>query len=209
MTDTHEPAARSEVDKALQQTLADLGLTAGVPQGELKRVSLRIVSRLMRQRRVAGEPLWIAGNRLDPEDLKEWGQSKWHKEILVDLHVLSGLDHPYRTVLTVESEGSRAAARALERASPDAMLPRSDLLWDCFKLLMVPSPHRLFVTRSNKPDKLHASFGRYLARYTCEPVTVASLPRTDVFDLIVVPPKPSPSGAQVYRWTRSPHGWEP
>jgi hypothetical protein len=91
------------------------------------------------------------------------------EECLVDLNVQwpqPGGRHPYEVLLTVESECIADHAECLPRGPIRDDL-ENDLLWDFYKLLVLPSPRRLMVTRSAREhhENVWRCFGELLERY--------------------------------------------
>lgn len=74
---------------------------------------------------------------------------RYKHECMVDVHVTQGDEDPYRTVLTAESEGYSGHAALLGKSTDN------DLMWDLLKLLLLPSPIRLFVSLSS--EKYHST----------------------------------------------------
>ena len=63
-------------------------------------------------------------------------------ECMVDIYCCAGHRDPYRPLITMECEGFAGYSGEVRRsATPDSC----DYLWDLFKLLMVPSPLRIFL----------------------------------------------------------------
>jgi hypothetical protein len=84
-----------------------------------------------------------------------------HEECMVDLNVMTGDTHPYNIILTAESEAYADDARLLSVVN-EGEVEDSDMLWDLYKLLMVPSPIRLFVTQAS--IKHHGSLLKHTTR---------------------------------------------
>lgn len=74
-----------------------------------------------------------------------------HEECMVDINIMYADFHPYETLLTVESEGYEDHAVHLKKHGWES--DENDMMWDLYKLLTVPSPVRLFVTRSSKNNQ--------------------------------------------------------
>lgn len=71
----------------------------------------------------------------------------YKNEILVDFNVM-GDQPPYQSVLTAESEGDSRQPARLFKNEKLGTTDEDELLWDLYKLLVVPSPHRFFIVRS-------------------------------------------------------------
>jgi hypothetical protein len=86
-------------------------------------------------------------------------------ECLVDLNLQEPgpqNGNPFKVLLTAESEGYAGHAKGLAQAK----VGDNDLLWDLYKLLIVPSPLRLFVCLS--ADKYSAIVKRRLEKLAKE-----------------------------------------
>jgi hypothetical protein len=153
------------------------GVECGLVQDCLKPTTLLMLDGLLGEV-LPEEPerLWLAVNNMQ-KDQSRIGASKQSRvavepyEVLVDFHYFAGMRTPYRTVLTAESEGYAPAVRHLARLP----LPKFDedwsnngLLWDMWKLVIVPSPMRIFTTVASEQQftSIAAHFGALLARYT-------------------------------------------
>lgn len=186
---------------------AHCGPGQGVPQAKLKVVSLGIADRLTAAERMdPAHTLWVAANRLSDSDPKGTldpavGRGAgmptppgtlplWPKEVLIDLVVFRGHKHPYEPVVTIESEGSIQASKALVSldvaSSPESWEPNG-LVWDLFKLLLVASPHRMFVARCDRSKMPHLveRIGRYIETY----YPSAADSRAGLFSLVLVSPE--------------------
>jgi hypothetical protein len=71
-------------------------------------------------------------------------------ESLVDVSVFGGARDPYQTLITAECE-SKSTYPINEDSTSDCC----DYLWDCWKLLQVYSPLRVFVARISSLKRLH------------------------------------------------------
>lgn len=148
----------------------------GVAQDWLKPTTLLLLDGLLGEV-LPEEPerLWLAVNNMQSDQSRIWAskQSRVYVEpyeVLVDFHYFAGSRTPYRSVLTAESEGYAPAVRHLAgMAVPrhDEDWPNNDLLWDVWKLVLVPSPMRVFTTiaTADQYDAIGAHFGAVLARY--------------------------------------------
>lgn len=68
-------------------------------------------------------------------------------ECMVDIYCCAGRKDPCRPLLTMECEGCAGYSGEVRKsATPDSC----DYLWDLFKLLMVPSPLRIFLAICNE-----------------------------------------------------------
>lgn len=78
---------------------------------------------------------WVASNLLNA--------THYPYENMVDVCAMRGASDPYEVVLTMESEGwGQNGAHLAKKGATD-----NAALWDLYKLLQVPSPARIFVTR--------------------------------------------------------------
>lgn len=187
MEPVHEFLARAGRDAARKY-----GGGGGVPQRLRKCVSVGLAEAYAS--RLTGEGYWVAANQL--EDLVGPQGSElpiWSKEVLLDLVLFQGTQHPYEPLLTIESEGYLPEARRLAAYEPPTDSRSWDpngLLWDGFKLLLVPSPHRMFVARCDEKliARLIDNFGRYLVNYA-RPEDDA---RAGGFSLVIVSPEDDP-----------------
>jgi hypothetical protein len=79
--------------------------------------------------------------------LLEYTQHR-REESMLDVAVYRGISDPYSPLATAESEAS-SNHEIRESSGSEA----SGYLWDLFKLLQVPSPLRLFVTRTSRLER--------------------------------------------------------
>ena len=96
-----------------------------------------------------------AGMLKDPD--RQWvvknlaASTHYQSNNMVDICAMRGNGDPYEILLTMESEGwSQNAVDLIRRGAAG-----NAALWDLYKLLQVPSPCRVFVTRS--PHRHHAA----------------------------------------------------
>ncbi len=109
--------------------------------------------------------------------MKSKKKNKWRREVrdglrhtapydpecLVDLNVMVGTEEPYTSIMTAESEGYAGHAQTLKGAHA----ADNDFMWDLYKLLAVPSPRRVFLTRcsSNYFDLLQEKTNELIQKY--------------------------------------------
>lgn len=88
--------------------------------------------------------------------------SKSTSESMLDVTVFRNDSDPYQTLLTMESE-----AYVAKPPSPTCTSDNNALLWDLYKLLQVPSPVRVFLTRHlpRHHDTILCHVGRLVESY--------------------------------------------
>lgn len=141
-----------DVVNAFTKAVDTYGVCDGVDQRDLKPLSVLAVDYLTPKITRKKKPYISMNNMMYSKDKdRRWvsknikNLTEYPYECIVDLYVMTGEDHPYQTILTVESEGFSGHARELAKGE----IEENDMLWDLHKLLIVPSPIRLFVTRSS------------------------------------------------------------
>lgn len=148
----------------------------GLVQDWLKPTTLLFLDALLgHELPVEPSRLWLAVNNMQADAGRVWSteQSRVaveHYEVLVDFHYFAGERTPYSKILTAESEGYPHAVRELARLEvPGAMgdWPNNGLLWDLWKLIIVPSQLRVFTTIATQPqfERIAAHFAAMLGRH--------------------------------------------
>ncbi|SHK16352.1 hypothetical protein SAMN02745216_02990 [Desulfatibacillum alkenivorans DSM 16219] len=115
-----------------------------------------------------------------PKKVKTQNSNIWSEECLVDINIMYGKTHPYETVLTAESEGYENHAVALQKKGWQD--DNNDMMWDLYKLLMIPSPIRFFVTRCSRNNQeclyksTKAMVGAYAHKYPESIICTVQMP---------------------------------
>jgi len=151
-----------DIARAASLAATEYQVTDGLAQDWLKPTTMLLIDHMLppedrneKGTYARGREMWLAVNSMQKDENRAWVSGKRssfeveHYEVLVDFHVFAGYSFPYRTVLTAESEGYRPAVARLSNLHLDrdgADWPGNGLLWDAWKLLIVPSPLRLFTT---------------------------------------------------------------
>lgn len=176
----HLSSDAASVAKAAAHAARRYGVTDGLVQDYLKPTTMLLIDELLGPDLPSGrDMLWIAVNAMRKDNDRRWVVDTLHRdrlwvehyEVLVDFHLFSGRVFPYRTLLTAESEGYQpSVARLCQMPLPtkDEDWKDNDLMWDAWKLLIVPSPLRLFtsIAREDQWGKLKAHFAHFLGRQT-------------------------------------------
>ena len=142
----------------------------GLVQDWLKPTTMFLLDRLLGEDLPASpNGLWLGVNNMHKDKDRLWARERSRVyvekgEVLVDFHYFAGEHLPYRTVLTGEGEGHGPQVRHLAQMplpGRRAAWDDSGLVWDLWKLLLVPSPVRVFVTIANAEEhaaiEAHAS----------------------------------------------------
>lgn len=175
----------------------------GLVQDWLKPTTLLLLDGLLGE--TPAENLWAAVNNMQKNEDRIWAGSlsRVHVEpyeVLVDFHYFSGARTPYRTVLTAESEGYAPAVRHLANMKvpgPEEDWPNNGLVWDLWKLLIVPSPLRVFTTvaSATQYEVIARHFAALLDRYA------DAVPADAPFALVCFDPDGTfDASARVARW---------
>ncbi len=132
--------------KAFEAALHTYEIEGWVAQTDLKPLTVLAVDNLLPAKR-GDLTLWANSMRTNDYRVRvvdKQLQRATHRdfEVLVDVNVLKGRRDPFETLITAESEGYSAHGNALASLE-------NDFAWDLYKLLVVPSPVKLFVARTS------------------------------------------------------------
>ena len=119
-------------------------------------------------------------------------------ECLLDIYCCTAMQ-PYQTLLTIECEGACGQGKELtSKSTPED----SEILWDLFKLLQVPSPIRIFMNlcteKNRRIDLLEKKVIEMVDKYRQTPKTW-----NETFSVVFPGGKLKGKKVNVYRWTAS------
>jgi hypothetical protein len=123
-------------------------------------------------------------------------------ECLVDMNLMIGVDAPYETLLTAESEGYEAHGRTVGQAR---QATDNDFLWDFYKLLQVPSPLRFMFSlcASKHQGGLVDGLDHLVRRYARLPEQLP--PGTDIWSVSFPTSSVTDTPVRVHRWAPGLH----
>jgi len=132
------------------------------------------------------------------EQLKDMGFEIERYECMLDIFCCTG-EEPYQPLLTIECEGASGQGKELtSRSTPED----SEILWDLFKLLQVPSPVRIFMNlcteKNRRIDILEKKITDMVDMYRQAPITWK-----ETFSVVFPGGKLEGKEVNVYRWTAS------
>jgi len=119
-------------------------------------------------------------------------------ECLLDIYCCTAMQ-PYQTLLTIECEGACGQGKELtSKSTPED----SEILWDLFKLLQVPSPIRIFMNlcteKNRRIDLLERKIDSMVNMYRKTPRAA-----NETFSIVFPAGRLEGKEVNVYRWIAS------